>query len=77
MGLTAARRLHRRQVLLAASFFVGVALLFASCVAQTPQTMIAASRAALLVGLLGLRFAALGATADAGDDPTEAQDDGG
>lgn len=76
MALSAARRLHWRQMLVASAFFIGVALLFASHVTETPQTMIAASRAAMVVGLLGLRFAAFGASAEAGDNPSAEPSDG-
>jgi hypothetical protein len=76
MTLTAARRLHWRGILVASAFFVGVALLFASHVTETPQTMIAASRAALMVGLLGLRWVAFGVAAEA-EGETQAEGDDG
>jgi uncharacterized membrane protein len=66
--LTAARLVHWRSILVASTLFVGVALLFASQVTQLPQTMIAASRAALMIGLLGLRWVAFGAAAEAEGD---------
>ncbi len=68
MALTAARRLHWRSMLVASGFFVGVALLFATYVTDMPQTMIAASRAALMIALIGLRMVAIGAAEDAEQD---------
>lgn len=80
MTLTAARRIHWRAMLVVATLFVGVALLFASHVTETPQTMIAASRAALMFGLIGLRFVAFGAVEEAegavGAEPLEDGTDG-
>ncbi|MDO6413218.1 hypothetical protein Q4F19_02370 [Sphingomonas sp. BIUV-7] len=68
MILTAARRLHWRLLLVASALFVGIALLFATHLTETPQTMIAASRAALMVGLLGLRMVASGVSDEASTD---------
>ena len=76
MALTAARRMHWRSIVVAAAFFVGTALLFALHVTTLPQTMIAASRAALLFGLLGLHAAVLGAGADADDEDRRGAEDG-
>jgi hypothetical protein len=76
MTLTAARRIHWRSILVAATLFVGVALLFASHVTETPQTMMAASRSALMIGLLGLRWVAFGAAAEADEETAEEGADG-
>ncbi|PZU07447.1 MAG: hypothetical protein DI605_15385 [Sphingomonas sp.] len=59
-------------MLAASALFVGIALMFAAHASETPQTMIAAARAAMMIALLGLCSVAHGMIAEAdGDAPAD------